>query len=144
MTKETRFKVVIFIILLMLLALAGFSQKSDTLYSNNICYYQGQQHVGDVENKTQVVVTGDTLKFVNLGNDSVFTVIRNKVVFYKLFPDGEYAVKYSSSLKGNSVTLGILFDKEKRIKSVSIVGDSEDGFIFSIVPPEAVLQNKNL
>lgn len=144
MTKETRFKTVVFIILLLLLALAGFSQKADTLYANNICYYQGQQHVGDTENKTQIIVSGDSLSFLNLQNDSVFVVVRKTVTLYKLFPDGDFAVKYSSSLKGNPVNLGLLYDKEKRIKSVSITDGSDDGFIFTIVPQEAVLKNKNL
>lgn len=144
MTKETRFKAFIFIIVMLMLALVGFSQKVDTLYANNICYYRGQQHVGDNENRIKIIVSGDSLSFVNMQNDSVFVIIRKTVTFYRLFPDGDFAVKYLSLLKGNQVSLGLLYDKEKRIKSVSITDGSDDGFIFTIVPQEAVLQNKNL
>ena len=64
------------------------------------------------------------------------------VILYKLFPDGNFAVKYSSSLKGKLVNISLLYDKEKRIKSVSVTDGSDDGFIFIIVPQEAVLKIK--
>lgn len=146
MTKETRFKikVIAFLVALLLLALVGFSQK-DTLYSNNICYYQQTVHVGDVENKTQILNGKDSVSFVNLNNDSVFAIVKQNLIGYQKFNDGETAVKYSSSLKGKTVNFGLLYNKNKIIVSVSITDDNGDGFIFAVVPKEEVLPtNKNL
>lgn len=130
--------------LLLLVATTGFSQSKDTLYSDNICLYTGTTHTGDVAVKTQIIIADSVISFVNMDTDSVFTVTRQGLKLYQKFNDGSEAIKWNAIMDGKGLYFGILQSAGKGIKQVAISFTTGNGYIFIIVPKEAVLPNKNL
>lgn len=117
--------------ILLLLAVSIFGKAQDTLYSNSICNYVNLEHVSDLVTDAEITWDGRAVTFKNLKNDSVFTVVYKLRLGKYTFLDGDYAERYDAIMNGTPMVFGILRDKEKKIKALSI-SSGYNALVFNI------------
>ena len=113
--------------------MVGFAQKTkDTVISDNICLYEGDFHTSDLEVKTQIIIYDSVATFLNLKDNSKFTVKFLTVLSNRKLDEGETAILWKATINDQEIVFAILKNADKKVVSVAIV-KGENALVYLIL-----------
>ena len=132
----------LFTLLLSSVTMAGFAQTKDTVYSDNICLFEGDFHADDLEVNTQIIISDSVATFLNLKDSSKFTVNFLTILSNSKLDEGETAILWKATLNDQTIVFGILRNADKKVVSLAIV-KGENALVYLILQKAEAVLNKN-